>query len=202
MRQTFEIPLDIPDVTIEHVTTNPLGHIEITVKSTMVGTPCRQCGEMTTKFYGEDREIRLRHLPILGRQTYICLRPKRYECPNCDGKPTTTQQLGWYTPRSSFTRAYEEQLLLSLVNSTIQDVSIKEEIGYEAIMGVIDRHLDREINWEDITQFTQKIESKHINLRTRIKRLVRRTICFSKTEQMHDLVIGLFVNRYEFGLLL
>jgi insertion element IS1 protein InsB len=48
-------------------------------------------------------------------------------------------------------------------------------------------------------QHTQKIESKHINLRTRIKRLVRRTICFSKTEQMHDLVIGLFVNRYEFG---
>jgi insertion element IS1 protein InsB len=46
---------------------------------------------------------------------------------------------------------------------------------------------------------TQKIESKHTNLRTRIKRLVRRTICFSKTERMHDLVIGLFINRYEFG---
>jgi insertion element IS1 protein InsB len=41
---------------------------------------------------------------------------------------------------------------------------------------------------------TQKIESKHINLRTRIKRLVRRTICFSKTTTMHDLVIGLFIN--------
>ena len=36
-------------------------------------------------------------------------------------------------------------------------------------------------------------------LRTRIKRLVRRTICFSKTEHMHDLVIGLFSNRYAFG---
>jgi insertion element IS1 protein InsB len=46
---------------------------------------------------------------------------------------------------------------------------------------------------------TQKIESKHINLRTRIKRLVRRTICFSKTGHMHDLVIGLFSKRYEFG---
>jgi insertion element IS1 protein InsB len=46
---------------------------------------------------------------------------------------------------------------------------------------------------------TQKIESKHINLRTRIKRLVRRTLCFSKTERMHDLVIGLCINRYEFG---
>jgi insertion element IS1 protein InsB len=51
-------------------------------------------------------------------------------------------------------------------------------------------------------QHTQKIESKHINLRTRIKRLVRRTICFSKTERMHDLVIGLFVNRYGFGRLI
>jgi insertion element IS1 protein InsB len=48
-------------------------------------------------------------------------------------------------------------------------------------------------------QHTQTIESKHINLRTRIKRLVRRTICFSKTTAMHDLVIGLFINRYEFG---
>jgi insertion element IS1 protein InsB len=51
-------------------------------------------------------------------------------------------------------------------------------------------------------QHTQTIESKHINLRTRIKRLVRRTICFSKTTTMHDLVIGLFINRYEFGRLL
>ena len=51
-------------------------------------------------------------------------------------------------------------------------------------------------------QHTQKIESKPINLRTRIKRLVRRTICFAKTEYMHDLMIGLFINRYEFGRLL
>lgn len=47
---------------------------------------------------------------------------------------------------------------------------------------------------------TQKIEQKHIRLRTRIKRLARKTICFSKSEEMHDLVIGLFINRYEFGM--
>jgi insertion element IS1 protein InsB len=64
--------------------------------------------------------------------------------------------------------------------------------------GAYDRHLDAEQHTVG-KENTQKIESKHINLRTRIKRLVRRTICFSKTEQMHDLVIGLFINRYEFG---
>jgi insertion element IS1 protein InsB len=47
---------------------------------------------------------------------------------------------------------------------------------------------------------TQRIERKHLGLRTRIKRLARKTICFSKSELMHDLVIGLFINRYEFSL--
>lgn len=45
---------------------------------------------------------------------------------------------------------------------------------------------------------TQKIERKHLTLRTRIKRLARKTICFSKSIQMHDIVIGMFINRYKF----
>jgi insertion element IS1 protein InsB len=49
---------------------------------------------------------------------------------------------------------------------------------------------------------TQQIERKHLTLRTQIKRLARKTSSFSKSIQMHDIVIGLFVNRYEFGLTL
>ena len=64
--------------------------------------------------------------------------------------------------------------------------------------GAYERHIDPEQHAVG-KQHTQKIESKHINVRTRIKRLVRRTICFSKTTTMHDLVLGLFINRYEFG---
>jgi insertion element IS1 protein InsB len=45
----------------------------------------------------------------------------------------------------------------------------------------------------------QKIESQHMNPRTRMKRLVRRTSGFAKTERRHDVVLGLFINRYEFG---
>lgn len=47
---------------------------------------------------------------------------------------------------------------------------------------------------------TQTIERQHLTLRTRIKRLARKTICFSKSTWLHDVVIGLFINRYEFGL--
>ena len=64
--------------------------------------------------------------------------------------------------------------------------------------GAYERHVETEQHTVGKAN-TQKIESKHINLRTRIKRLARRTICFSKTKHMHDLVIGLLINRYEFG---
>ena len=64
--------------------------------------------------------------------------------------------------------------------------------------GAYERHLDADTHRVGKDK-TQRIESKHINLRTRLKRVVRRTICFSKTDRMHDLVIGLFINRYEFG---
>lgn len=65
--------------------------------------------------------------------------------------------------------------------------------------GAYERHLPTEKH-EVGKKKTQRIERKHLRLRTRIKRLTRKTICFSKSEEMHDLVIGLFINRYEFGL--
>ncbi len=65
--------------------------------------------------------------------------------------------------------------------------------------GAYERHLDSDKH-EVGKRNTQKIERKSLNFRTRIKRLTRRTICFSKLEKMHDTVIGLFINQVEFGL--
>jgi len=45
----------------------------------------------------------------------------------------------------------------------------------------------------------QKIERKHLTLRTRLKRFARKTLCFSRSRVMHDLLIGLYMNRVEFG---
>lgn len=67
--------------------------------------------------------------------------------------------------------------------------------------GAYERHLDPYLHTVG-KQNTQKIERKHLTLRTRIKRLARKTICFSKSILMHDVVIGLFINRFAFGLLI
>lgn len=128
------------------------GAYVITVESTKQSAVCQHCGREITQFHSHDKWVRLRHLPILGRAVYIRLRPKRYKCPHCDGGPTTTQQLDWYTPRSPHTKAYDQHLLLQLINSTVEDVSQKEKVGYDAVEGAIQRHIKPTVNWAEFRQ--------------------------------------------------
>lgn len=145
----ISIPLDIPEVRVLETEVTATGDFVITVESTLGSTTCRHCGRETSEFHCYDRWISLRHLPILDRKVWIRLRPKRYRCPSCSDHPTTTQRLSWYEPGSSQTNAYEQYLLLRLVNSTIEDVSRKEQVGYEAMVGVIDRSIRREVDWSE-----------------------------------------------------
>lgn len=150
MVSKVSIPLDIPDVQVIDIKTNKSGDYIITVESTLDSAICRRCGREISKFHSHDRAITLRHLPILGHQVYIRLRPKRYECPHCSSKQhrkTSTQQLSWYRSKSPHTNAYEEQVLLQLVNSTIQDVALKEKLGYEAVIGIINRAVSTQVDW-------------------------------------------------------
>ena len=47
----------------------------------------------------------------------------------------------------------------------------------------------------------QKLARQPLTFRTRLKRVLRKTRCFSKSMRLHEIVIGLFVNRDEFGVL-
>jgi insertion element IS1 protein InsB len=46
---------------------------------------------------------------------------------------------------------------------------------------------------------TQKIERKHLTFRTRLKRLARKTICYSKSLKMHKIMVAMLINHLEFG---
>ena len=70
---------------------------------------------------------------------------------------------------------------------------------YTDAWGAYERNIDAE-NHTVGKENTQRIERKNLTLRTRIKRLARKTICFSKCAKMHDIVIGLVINILEFGL--
>jgi transposase len=92
----------------------------------------------------------LRHLPVLNMATYIKIRPRRGQCRHCEHEPTTTQGLEWYEERSPHTKAYDQWLMKQLVNTTIEDVSMRENIGYDAVLGALDRQIETQVNWSEI----------------------------------------------------
>jgi len=152
VRPMISVPLDIPNVRVLNAQLNDQGKFIITLESTLEGAKCHCCGQEITAFHGHDDWVTVRHLSILGRPTYLRFRPKRYRCAPCSRrkkkKVTTTQQLSWHTSQSPHTRACEDHMLLQLVNSTIKDVSIKESLGYESVVGVVDRYIAAKVDWE------------------------------------------------------
>lgn len=146
----LQIPLDIPDVKIEKVDTSTKKGFVITIISEQKGTTCKHCGNPIDKFYGYNKEITLRHLPILEKPVWLKIKPKRYQCPYCDNGPTTTQTCSWYDSKSPHTKAYEQWLLRELINSTITDVSMKRGIGEAAVEGIINRHIHQQVEWHKI----------------------------------------------------
>ena len=150
-RNLITVPLDIPNITVLSVNRNEQRDMVITVESTLVGTLCPHCGQALTQFHGYDRWIELRHLPILGQPTYIRVQPRRYTCSRCAGQ-TTTQTLDWYEIKSPHTRAYDDYLMLQLINSTVEDVSRKEAVGYDAVEGALDRRIQGQVSWAEFTE--------------------------------------------------
>ncbi len=151
------IPLDLPDVRVLESYINEQGEIIITVESKLQECKCKHCQRKITAFHKHDEWITIRHLAVLGRPTYLRLQPKRYNCVWCahrkgKKKVTTTQQLWWHQAKSPYSRPYEEQVLLQLVNSTIEDVSVKEGLGYDGVEGIVARNVRIKVDWAEFTK--------------------------------------------------
>src|SRR5512142_2223423 len=150
----IQLPLDIPEVEVLSTEFRPDGALLIRVESTRQSAYCSRCSREIHQFHGYDRPIQLRHLPLLERRVYLEIRPKRYRCPHCKGRPTTTQRCDWYDPNSPHTRAFERGVLRSLVNSTVADVSLKLGLGPDAVDGVLGRWVSTTVDWSRLTTLT------------------------------------------------
>lgn len=142
--------LGLSDVKVTNVSSNlSTGQIIITVESTRKETLCQHC-QQPAKSHGKGRNLRLRHLPMFGKETIIEIMPRRFRCEHCDGNPTTTEILGWYTPNSKLTKPLEHHLLFELVNSTVADVSRKSCLNYHTVEALLDDYIETEIDFSKI----------------------------------------------------
>ena len=124
--------------------------MHITIETTEQSTACRLCGKELKKCHGCDKQRKVRHLPVFGKPTYIIYKPHSYICEDCDNQPTTTATPSWHKQNSHYTVDYETHVLMELVNSTLVDVSVKEQLTEKSVKGVLDRHIESKINWSDI----------------------------------------------------
>jgi len=126
---------------------NKVGDLIITIESTKEGTNCRRCGREIRKRHGYAEWTIIRHLPVFGRPSYLRYRPRRYQCMECEDHPTTTQRLEWRDGNSPQSKVYDDHLLLQLVNSTVEDVSVKESVAYDCVLGALERRIDASVDW-------------------------------------------------------
>jgi transposase len=145
------VPLDIPDVRVLSTEINKVGELIITMESVKEGTICRQCLREIRKRHGFDEWTVIHHLPVFGRPSYLRYRPRRYQCMVCEGHPTTTEQLSWRESNSPHSMVYDDHLLLQLVNATVEDVSIKEGVAYDSVLGVLERRISASVDWGQYT---------------------------------------------------
>ena len=148
----ISFPLDILDVRVLKTEANKRGDYVITVESTIRYTQCHKCGRKIEQVHGYGHWLTLRHLPILDHTVWIRIRPRRYKCPYCDNHPTTTQTHSWHETKSPHTRAYDDYLLKCLINSTVEDVSRKEDVGYDAVEGALDRRIENQVDWSEFKE--------------------------------------------------
>lgn len=148
----INFPLDIPDVRVLKTEMNKRGDYVITVESTIAYTECRKCGRKIEQVHGYGHWLTLRHLSILDHPVWIRIRPRRYKCPYCNDHPTTTQTHSWHETKSPHTRAYDDYLLKCLINSTVEDVSRKEDVGYDAVEGALGRRIEDQVEWSEFKE--------------------------------------------------
>ena len=152
----FSPLLGIEEVVIEKTELNKSNEFLVYVKSTKVGTKCHCCGKQTEDYYCMGEEKKIRHLAIFGKPSYLIIKQPRYKCGSCANSPITTQTQSWRAKGSKNTLLLEKHILLLLVNSTVQDVSIKESIGYGTIEGILERHIQAEVDWKEIKSLEVK----------------------------------------------
>ena len=87
------------------------------------------------------------------------------------------------------TKATLRRLLSLLKETSVHYFMTDAWLGYQSVLEP-EKHIIGK-------QWTQRIERHNLNLRTHLKRLNRKTLCFSKSSEIHDKVIGWYLTIHH-----
>ena len=167
---TISIPLNLPNIKVINTTTSDDGDITLKVKSTETGTYCKHCGKYINNYHSLNKMVFLNHLPAFGTPVYIEFQPIRFQCNHCEGHPTTTQKPSWYQSTGHCTDHYAKHIINLLVNSTLKDVALQENISHKRVFTIVNKHIPNKIDWSKI-KIIKYLGIDEISLKKIIKNL-------------------------------
>ncbi len=190
----INLPLDISSLEITAQSTDKNGNIILDVISKNKHSTCHECGKPATKANGMAPTRLIRHLPILDIPVYLRIQPIRYSCEDCDDHPTTTEQYDWCDRNASTTKGLEDYIMRCLINSTIEDITKKEKIGYKVVQSILDRKVKTEVDWSKITDL-ETIGIDEISIKKGHQYYV--TVISTKTIEDNLMVIAIISGRLK-----
>ena len=107
------------------------------IKSTLEVAICPACKMPSTNIHDYDDPRLVRDLALSGRKSYLRYHSRRFECEAC--QRSFTERVEWLNFDSSYTKRFEEQVYKLCRKSTVQDVSVFLELGYDAVEGIFQR---------------------------------------------------------------
>lgn len=135
----FEELLGIDDIQIESLFEKSEDSVTFNIRSLKTETICPKCASVISATDGYDKIQIIRHLPIFSKKCFLRISPRRYKCPcGC----IRIESFSWRRPRSKFTREFEDKIALQVINSTIEDVSLKEAVSYDQVLGILNHLIE------------------------------------------------------------
>lgn len=188
----INMPLDINSLEIIAQSIDKEGNIILDVVSKNTNSTCHKCGKPATKRDGTAPARLIRHLSILDTPVYLRITPIRYSCEYCDDHPTTTEQYDWCDRNASTTKGLENYIMRCLINSTIEDVAKKENIGQRVVQSSLDRQVKKEVDWAKIKN-SETIGIDEISMKKGYQDYV--TVISSKSKEERPHVIAVLEGR-------
>jgi transposase len=149
----ISIEFELSGVEVKNTSIDKNGNFHIDIESTAKECKCHHCDKNIDEHHSYDREITIRHLPIFDKECYLYIKPHRFWCEDCN--KASTEQFTWKDYKKKQTHDYEQYILKMLINSTISDVTRKENIDERTVSKILDKYYDNKVNWDDFEELGQ-----------------------------------------------
>jgi transposase len=106
------------------------------------GINCPNCQEYIDCLH-HTSHVMIRDLSICGNLVYLKVPRRKYYCKYCKKYPT--EVLEWVEKRRSFTCRYENYIYEQVKNSTVEQVSNRENLGRDQVQGIFSRIATKEL---------------------------------------------------------